>query len=92
MLKTMRKPASEPAVSPAYARRIDDTISARLWIASGLPITDVLTMLEVRRRFELSPHDCRTYAVEILSAARAEIHIANQPRIAHRKEPHHAVA
>jgi hypothetical protein len=92
MLKAMRKPASEPAVSPAYARRIDDTISARLWLASGLPIADVLTMLEVRRRFEFSPHDCRTYAVEILSAARAEIQNANQPQPAHKEESCHAVA
>jgi hypothetical protein len=73
-------------------RRVADTLSARQWLAEGAPVADVLTMLEVRSRFEFSPHDCRTYAVEILSAARAEIHTNNQPQTAHRKEPINAVA
>jgi len=73
-------------------RRVADTLSARQWLAEGTPVADVLTMLEVRRRFELSPHDCRTYAVEILSAARTEIHTNNQPETAHRKEPANAIA
>ena len=73
-------------------RRVADTLSARQWLAEGTPVADVLTMLEVRRRFELSPHDCRAYAVEILSAARAEIHTINQLQPAHRKEPANAVA
>jgi hypothetical protein len=72
--------------------RVADTLSARQWLDEGASVADVLTMLEVRRRFEFSPHDCRTYAVEILSAARAEIHTNNQPQIAHRKESAHAVA
>ena len=92
MLKTMRKPAGSPHLSPAYPYRIADTIWARVWLAQGFPIADVLTMLEVRRRFELCPHDCRTYAVEILSVARTEIQLANQPLTAHREESHHAVA
>ena len=75
-----------------HLRRVADTLSARQWLAEGAPVADVLTMLEVRRRFEFSPHDCRTYAVEILSAARAEIHNVNQPQTAHRKEPAHAIA
>jgi hypothetical protein len=72
--------------------RVADTLSARQWLAEGAPVADVLTMLEVRRRFEFSPHDCRAYAVEILSAARTEIHNVNQPQAAHRKEPANAVA
>jgi len=76
----------------ARARRTADTDSARLWLSEGVPIADVLTMLEVRRRFESFPQDCRTYAVEILTAARAEIHNVNQSQIAHRKEPANAVA
>jgi hypothetical protein len=73
-------------------RRVADILSARQWLAEGAPVADVLTMLEVRLRFEFSPHDCRTYAVEILSAATAEIHTINQPQTAHRKEPANAVA
>jgi hypothetical protein len=74
------------------SRRIADKIWARLWLAQGFPIADVLTMLEVRRRFEFSPHFARTYAVEILSAVRTEIQLANQPPTAHREESYHAVA
>ena len=92
MLKAMLKPAVSPDASAAYPSRIADTIWARLWLAEGFPVADVLTMLEVRRRFEFSPHFARTYAVEILSASRTEIQLANQPRITHRKEPHQAVA
>ena len=73
-------------------RRLADTASARLWLADGFPVADLLTMLEVRRRFELSPYVARAYAIEILSAARAEIHLANQPVIAHQKEIQNAAA
>jgi hypothetical protein len=76
----------------ARLRCVADTLSARQWLAEDAPVADVLTMLEVRRRFEFSPHDCRAYAVEILSAARAESHAVNQPQTAHRKEPANAVA
>ena len=78
--------------SAALSCRLADTASARLWLADGFPIADLLTMLEVRRRFEFSPDVARAYAVEILSAARAEIVTANQPLITHRKESLHAAA
>ncbi len=47
-------------------------IRAGLWtplrltngLPKALPIADALTMLEVRRRFELSPHFARAYAVK----------------------------
>jgi hypothetical protein len=92
MLKAICKSPASCEQSAAHARRIADIASARLWLAEGAPIADVLTMLEVRRRFELSPHNSRAYAVEILSAARAEIVIANQPIITHRKEMQNAAA
>ena len=83
------------AVAPdaaAYRGRIADTDSARNWLAEGVPIADVLTMLEFRRRFDLFPHDCRTYAVEILMAVIAEIPTTSQPRRTHRKESENAFA
>ena len=80
------------ADSRVHLRQVADTLSARQWLAEGAPFADVLTMLEVRRRFEFSPHDCRTYAVEILSIESVERHTNNQPETAHRKEPAHAVA
>ncbi len=78
--------------SAVRSRRFADVASARLRLADGFPFADLLTMLEVRRRFELSPDVARAYAVEILSAARAEIVTANQPLITHRKESLHAAA
>ncbi len=36
-----------------YAQRTVDVASARLSLAEGIPIDDVITMLEVRRRFEI---------------------------------------
>jgi hypothetical protein len=83
---------SKEHCSAALSRRLADIVSVRLWLADGFSIADVLTMLEVRRRFELSPDVARAYAVEIISAARAEIHLANQPVIAHRKEIQNAAA
>ena len=83
------------AVDPdatARARRTADIDSARLWLSEGVPIADVLTMLEVRRRFESFPHDSRNYAVEFLLAVRAEIPTTSQPRRTHRKEPENAFA
>ena len=78
--------------SAVLSRRLADTASARLWLADGFPLADVLTMLEVRRRFELAPDVARAYAVEILSAARAEIVTANHPLTVHRRESFHAAA
>ena len=92
MLRTAPRPQALRGESASRGRLIVDTASVRQWLAEGVSIADVLTMLEVRRRFEFSPHDCRIYAIEILSAARAEIHLPNQPLIIHRKEPRNAVA
>ena len=36
-----------------YAQRTVDVASARLWLIEGVPIDDVVTLLEVRRRFEI---------------------------------------
>jgi hypothetical protein len=38
---------------PYYAQRTVDVASARLWLIEGVPMDDVATMLEVRRRFEI---------------------------------------
>jgi hypothetical protein len=92
MLKTAHTPQPLRNESASHGRLIADTASVRQWLAEGLSIADVLTMLEVRRRFEFSAHNCRIYAVEILSAVRAELHLPDQPRITHRKESRNALA
>ena len=40
-----------------YAQRTVDMASARLWLAEGIGIDDIITMLEVRRRFEIPGAD-----------------------------------
>jgi hypothetical protein len=60
-----------------YAQRTVDVASARLWLAEGVPIDDVITMLEVRRRFEISAALCTARAREIAATA--------QRMISHRK-------
>ena len=92
MLRTARRPETLRDESRSNGRLIADTASVRQWLAEGVSIADVLTMLEVRRRFEFSAHDCRIYAVEILLAVTKEIRTTTQPRATHRKEPCNAVA
>ena len=92
MLRTARTPQALRGESASHGLLIADTASVRQWLAEDVPFADVLTMLEVRRRFDFSAHDCRIYAVEILLAATTEIRTTTQPRITHRKEPRNAVA
>ena len=49
-LATQRSDKGDPVY---YAMRTVDVASARLWLVDGIPIDDVITMLEVRRRFEI---------------------------------------
>jgi hypothetical protein len=65
VLNGMHEPAASMSDFVADARRVADTASARRWLAEGLPIADILTMLEVHHRFEFSPDDCRIYAIAI---------------------------
>jgi hypothetical protein len=52
-----------------YAQRTVDVASARQWLAEGAPIDDVITMLEFRRRFEISAALNATRAREIAATA-----------------------
>ena len=76
----------------ACNRRRLDIASARQWLAEGAPISDVLTMLEVRHRFELPSADGRAYAIGILRAAQQPIRTRKRTLNLHRKEAHHALA
>jgi hypothetical protein len=53
-----------------YAQRTVDMASARLWLLEGAPIDDVITMLEVRRRFEIPAALCSARAREIATTAK----------------------
>jgi RepB DNA-primase from phage plasmid len=52
-----------------YAQRTVDVASARLWLSDGIRIDDVVTMLEVRRRFEIPAALCSARAREIAATA-----------------------
>jgi hypothetical protein len=52
-----------------YAQRTVDMASARLWLLEGEPIDHVITLLIVRRRFELSAAVCISRAREIATTA-----------------------
>jgi hypothetical protein len=56
-----------------YAQRTVDMASARLWLLEGAPIDDVITMLIVRRQFELSTAACAARAREISATAQRMI-------------------
>ena len=78
--KLTRKLASRRSDKPNplyYAQRTVDVASARLWLIEGVPIDDVITMLQVRRRFEIP--------VAICSARAREIALTAQRMIARRK-------
>jgi len=72
-LASRRADKSDPLY---YAQRTVDVASARLWLAGGISIDDIITMLEVRRRFEISAALCSARAREI--AATAQRMIARQ--------------
>jgi hypothetical protein len=59
-----------------YAQRTVDVASAYLWLGLRIPIDDIITMLEVRRRFEIPAALCKARAREI--AATAQRMIARQ--------------
>ena len=56
-----------------YAQRTVDVASARQWFLEGAPIDDVITMLESRRRFEISAALCSARAREIAATAQRMI-------------------
>ena len=70
--KLTRELASRRADKPDplyYAQRTVDMASARLWLAEGVPIADVISMLEVRRRFEIPAAIAGARAREIAATA-----------------------
>ena len=56
-----------------YAQRTVDVASARLWLLEGIRIDDVITLLEVRRRFEIPSRLCSARAREIALTAQRMI-------------------
>jgi hypothetical protein len=53
LTRTLAEQRSDKPNPLYYAQRTVDIASARLWLLDGIPFCDVVTMLEVRRRFEM---------------------------------------
>lgn len=70
MLAARRADKSNPLY---YAQRTVDVASAWLWLRDGVPIADVVTMLQVRRRFQIPDKLCSARAHEIAFTAQRMI-------------------
>jgi hypothetical protein len=69
-LASRRADKSDPLY---YAQRTVDVASARLWLNQGIPLDDIITMLEVRRRFEIPAALNSARAREIATTAQRMI-------------------
>ncbi len=56
-----------------YAQRTVDVASAWLWLRDGVPMGDIVTMLQVRRRFQIPDKFCSARAHEIAFTAQRMI-------------------
>jgi hypothetical protein len=75
-LKLTRELALRRSDKPSplyYAQRTVDVASATCWLTEGIRMDDVITMLEVRRRFEMTSSLCSTRAREIADTAQRMI-------------------
>lgn len=72
-------------------RSSEDIRLAQDWLTHHAPIADVITVVEVRHRFELCPPDCRAYALEIVRTAQGLSRPHSEPN-SNLKEFHHAAA
>jgi hypothetical protein len=91
-VKLTRELAAQHPGDADFTRRLVDTTSARLWLADGAPIADVLTMLELRHRFELSPSAARSHAAEILWTVQHPSEALNPHSIPTTQETRYAAA
>jgi hypothetical protein len=65
LTRALAERRSDKANPLYYAQRTVDVASARLWLLEGVPMADVITMLQVRRRFEIPSALCSARAWEI---------------------------
>ena len=73
LTRTLAERRSDKPNPNYYARRTVDLASAWLWLREGLPIADVVTMLQVRRRFQIPDKLCSARAHEIAFTAQRMI-------------------
>lgn len=73
LTRTLAERRSDKSNPTYYAERTVDVASAWLWLKDGLLMADVVTMLQVRRRFQISEKLCFARAHEITFTAQRMI-------------------
>jgi len=73
LTRTLAERRSDKSNPLYYAQRTVDVASAWLWLMKGFPIADVVTMLQVRRCFEIPSNFCSARAHEIAFTAQRMI-------------------
>jgi RepB DNA-primase from phage plasmid len=73
LTRTLAERRSDKSNPLYYALRTVDVASAWLWLMEGFPIADVVTMLQVRRCFEIPNSLCSARAHEIAFTAQRMI-------------------
>jgi RepB DNA-primase from phage plasmid len=73
LTRTLAERRSDKPNPEYYAARTVDVASAWLWLKDGLPVADVVTMLQVRRRFQIPDKLCSARAHEIAFTAQRMI-------------------
>ena len=73
LTRTLAERRSDKSNPTYYAERTVDVASAWLWLKDGLPMADVVTMLQVRRRFQIPDKLCSARAHEIAFTAQRMI-------------------
>jgi hypothetical protein len=73
LTRTLAERRSDKSNPVYYAQRTVDVASAWLWLKDGVPMADVVTMLQVRRRFQIPDKLCSARAHEIAFTAQRMI-------------------
>ena len=73
LTRTLAERRSDKPNPVYYAARTVDVASAWLWLKEGFPIADIVTMLQVRRRFQIPDNLCSARAHEIAFTAQRMI-------------------
>jgi hypothetical protein len=73
LTRTLAERRADKSNPVYYAQRTVDVASAWLWLKDGVPMADVVTMLQVRRRFQIPDKLCSARAHEIAFTAQRMI-------------------
>jgi hypothetical protein len=73
LTRTLAERRADKSNPVYYAQRTVDVASAWLWLKDGVPVGEIVTMLQVRRRFQIADKLCSARAHEIAFTAQRMI-------------------